>query len=72
MDGLAVDQAAVLAAVHEEVIEQPALGREQSAEADLPRRQVFDVLGDQTLQEIAPVGAVESDDGAAAQLGERL
>ena len=68
--GLDVEPAAVLAADDEEVEQQPALRGQQGAEPRLSGLKALHVLTDQVLQEVAPVGAAQSDQGAAGKGGD--
>ncbi len=68
--GLAVQPAALLAPDDEEVVEQPALRRQQRAEARLAGPERLHVLGQQALQEAAPILAGDGDQGAVGQGGD--
>lgn len=56
---------------HEQVVEQPALGRQQRAEPHLPVRHRLDILGDQTLQERLPIRPADRDQGPALEVRDR-
>ncbi len=62
-----IDQAAVVPAEQEQVEKHLALGRQQSAEPQFAQAQRLHVLGDQALQEAAPIRAGHRNQGAAFQ-----
>jgi hypothetical protein len=68
--GFDVQPGPVLAPNHEEVVEQPALRRQQRAEAGFARRHRLDILGDQTLQEVPPIRPADRNQGSARKGGE--